>query len=149
MTTSMSAKRLMNKQVLLDTNILTYAIDEDSKYFEVVRGLLNDNSFEFCTTFKNLSEFLSVVTRAPNASMSVQDALQAVEDFRSYLKILYPTEESLDLFVDLVRRYSPGGLKIHGHEIASIALSNKIPLIATLNKKDFAGIEEITLVPIG
>lgn len=139
----------MNKQVLLDTNILIYAIDEDSKYFGVVQELLADAASEFYTTSKNLSEFLAVVTRAPKPSMSVQDALLAVEDFRKSLGILYPTYKSLDLFVDLLKKYSPRGLKIHDHEIASIALSNGISVIATLNKRDFADIEEIALLPLG
>jgi len=134
--------------VLFDTNLLFYAIDEESKYFNSVQKLLNDDSIKFFTTSKNISEFLSVVTRMPNASISIKEALLITEEFQSNFTILYPTENSYLIFMELLRKYSPQGLKIHDYEIISIALSNNIKNIATVNKKDFAGIEEIELVSI-
>ena len=62
--------------------------------------------------------------------------------------ILYPTEKSYSIFIDLLKKYSPHGLKIHDYEIISIALSNKISSIATFNQKDFSDIEEINLVSL-
>ncbi len=132
--------------VLFDTNLLLYAIDEDSKYFNSVQELLNDNSLNLYTTSKNISEFLSVITRIPNSSISIKEALSIVEEFQSTFKILYPTEKSFAIFINLLNKYTPSGLKIHDYEIISIALSNKIKNIATVNQKDFSGIEEIKLV---
>lgn len=134
--------------VLLDTNILLYAIDEESKYFKSVQRLLNTDTINFFTTSKNISEFLSVITRIPNSSISVEKALFILNDFQNSLRILYPTEESNVIFIDLLKKYTPNGLKIHDYEIVSIALSNKIKNIATINKKDFERIEEIKLVTI-
>ncbi|MBI1939499.1 MAG: PIN domain-containing protein [Ignavibacteriales bacterium] len=131
--------------VLLDTNILLYSIDEESKYFKSVQELLTDNSINFFTTSKNISEFISVVTRLPNSSISTREALRIIEDFKNNFTILYPTEASSIIFYELLNKYSPHGLKIHDYEIISIALSNKIKSIATFNKKDFADIEEIEL----
>ncbi len=132
--------------VLFDTNLLLYAIDEDSKYFNSVQALINDNALNLYTTSKNISEFLSVITRIPNTSISVKEALVIVEEFQSTFKILYPTEKSYSIFIDLLKKYSPSGIKIHDYEIISIALSNKIKNIATYNQKDFSRIEEIELV---
>jgi len=36
--------------VLLDTNLLIYAIDEESKYFHSVQNLLNDETKNFYIT---------------------------------------------------------------------------------------------------
>lgn len=143
----MFGKELMNK-VLFDTNLLLYAIDEDSKYFNSVQELLNDSTLNLYTTSKNISEFLSVVTRIPNTSISLKEALLVIEEFQSIFKILYPTEKSYSIFIDLLKKYEPIGLKIHDYEIASIALSNRIKNIATFNKKDFFGIEEIKLISL-
>ncbi|HMN47757.1 MAG TPA: type II toxin-antitoxin system VapC family toxin [Ignavibacteriaceae bacterium] len=132
--------------VLFDTNLLLYAIDEDSKYFNSVQELLNDNSLNLYTTSKNISEFLSVITRIPNSSISIKEALSIVEEFQSTFKILYPTEKSFAIFINLLNKYTSSGLKIHDYEIISIALSNKIKNIATVDQKDFSGIEEIKLV---
>ena len=147
LTILMFEKEHMN-DVLLDTNILLYAIDEESKYFKSVQRLLSTDTINFFTTSKNISEFLSVITRIPNSSISVEKALFIINDFQNSFRILYPTEESNVIFIDLLKKYTPHGLKIHDYEIVSIALSNKIKSIATINKKDFERIEEIKLVSI-
>ena len=134
--------------VLLDTNILLYAIDEESKYFNPVQELLNNNSIKFFTTSKNIAEFLTVITRIPNSSISTKDAIKIVEEFQKNFTILYPTEKSSSIFLDLLKKYSPRGLKIHDYEIVSIALSNRIKNFATLNKRDITDISEIELVLI-
>ncbi|NCS87864.1 MAG: hypothetical protein CO127_07535 [Ignavibacteria bacterium CG_4_9_14_3_um_filter_36_18] len=140
----MFEKEPMNN-VLFDTNLLLYSIDEDSKYFNSVQELLSDESLKLFATSKNISEFLSVITRIPNSTISVKEALNITEEFRSTFTILYPTQKSYLIFVELLKKYSPRGLKIHDYEIISIALSNKIKSIATINQKDFSGIEEIEL----
>lgn len=71
-----------------------------------------------------------------------------VEDFINTFTILYPTKESYLIFIDLLKKYSPNGLKIHDYEIISIALSHNIKNIETANQKDFSGIKEIKLVSI-
>lgn len=143
----MFGKGRMN-DVLFDTNLLLYAIDEDSKYFSPVQELLSDDSLKLYTTSKNISEFLAVITRIPNSKISALEALAMIEDFKSIFTVLYPTEESYSIFIELLKKYSPRGLKIHDYEIISIALSNKIKRIATINQKDFSGIEEIQLVSV-
>ena len=134
--------------VLFDTNLLLYAIDEESKYFNSVQQVLNDDSLKLYTTSKNISEFLSVITRIPGSIISIKDALQIIEEFQSTFTIIYPTEKSYLIFIELLKKNSPRGLKIHDYEIIRIALSHKIKNIATFNKKDFIGIEEIELVSI-
>lgn len=134
--------------VLFDTNLLIYSIDEDSKYFDSVQKLLTDKSLKLYTTSKNISEFLSVITRLPKDNISVKEALLIIAEFQSIFTMLYPTEKSYLTFIDLLKKYSPYGLKIHDYEIISIALSNNIRNIATFNKKDFSEIEEIKLVSI-
>jgi predicted nucleic acid-binding protein len=54
----------MNK-LLVDTNILIYGIDEDSKFFERSCHILEYFDCQLITTSKNLVEFLTVVTHAP------------------------------------------------------------------------------------
>ena len=42
----MFVKKLMN-EILLDTNLLIYAIDEDSKYFDFAQELLNSDDKKY------------------------------------------------------------------------------------------------------
>lgn len=137
----------MNK-ILVDTNILVYAIDEDSKFYSQSQILLFDSNNDLYTTSKNLSEFLAVVTREPIAALPINDALTSVEDFYDILNVLYPDELSFSIFKELLNRYKPTGLKIHDFEIASIGIANGIYQIATFNVKDFEKIDEINLIKI-
>ena len=93
----------MNK-ILLDTNVLIYSIDEDSKYFEKAHRIFSEE-LELYTTSKNLSEFLSVVTRIPQNRLSIKDALLVLEDFINVMTILYPNEESIIQFKKILEKY--------------------------------------------
>lgn len=131
-------------KLLLDTNVLIYSIDEGSKYFKQANKIFT-KQLELYTTSKNLSEFLSVVTRIPKNPMSLKDALLVVKDFSDALTVIYPDENSFKIFIDLLKQYQPVGLHIHDYEIISIALSNKIQTIATFNEKDFEKVNDIEL----
>lgn len=139
-------KELMNK-ILLDTNVLIYSIDEGSKYFKKAHNLFSEQ-IELYTTSKNLSEFLSVITRIPQNPLSLKDALLIIEDFKNAMTILYPSEKSFWVFIGLLQKYQPIGLQIHDYEIISIGIANKINTIATFNKKDFKKIKEVKLYTI-
>ncbi len=134
--------------ILVDTNLLIYAIDEDSKYHNSVRKLFDDKENNLFTTSKNISEFLAVITRYPGENLSINDALLVLNEFENIFTILFPTDASHLIFVDLLKKYRPHGLKIHDFEIISIALSYGINKIATVNKKDFSEVSEIELVAI-
>ncbi|MGR3309574.1 MAG: type II toxin-antitoxin system VapC family toxin [Candidatus Brocadiales bacterium] len=135
-------------KILVDTNILVYAIDEDSRFYSKSRKLLLNSNFDLFTTSKNLSEFLVVVTRGRVISLSIEDAIAAIKDFSGVFTILYPTEGSFVVFEELLQKYKPTGLKIHDFEIVSIGLANGINQIATFNSKDFEGVEEINIEKI-
>jgi len=131
-------------KLLLDTNVLIYSIDEGSKYFSKAQKLFSE-PVELCTTSKNLSEFLAVITRIPKNPLPLNDALFIVEDFLNVITIYYPTQESFLTFQNLLRKYKPTGLQIHDYEIVSIGLTNQITTMATFNEKDFKKIKEIEL----
>lgn len=132
-------------KLLVDTNLLIYSIDQESKYFERTSALFNSNRYSLYTTSKNLSEFLAVTTRLPYNPLTPTKAVRTINSFRQFLMILYPSPESYQIFTELVREYNAIGLKIHDLEIASIAIANDIQRIATINKKDFEYIKEIDI----
>ena len=133
----------MNK-ILVDTNVLIYSIDEDSKYFDSAQKIFSEE-LELYTTSKNLSEFLTVVTRFSQNSLSLKEALLVIEDFINTITILYPTKETFLVFRDLLKKYQPVGLQIHDYEILSIGLANQIDTVATFNEKDFKKVKEAKL----
>ena len=130
-------------KVLVDTNVLIYSIDEESRYFEKSHNLMLNDEIELFTTSKNLSEFLAVITRVPHNLLTIEEALVVAKEFTSLCNILYPSPGSYSLFKNLLLKYKPTGLKIHDFEIISIGLAHNINSIATINVKDFDEISEI------
>lgn len=135
-------------RVLIDTNIFVYAIDEDSKYYDQAKKVLDQNSNQLVTTSKNLIEFLTVVTKSSGYNLDSELALEIVEEIIQSVEIIYPTHESMAIFLDLIQRYSPTGLKMHDFEIISVGLTHGIHEFATFNKKDFNSVLEISLFNI-
>ncbi len=135
----------MNK-LLIDTNILVYAIDKDSKYNSRAIELLNDPKYDLYTTSKNLSEFFVVLTKGKEVIVTINQSIEILENLLQNFIILYPSEKTYLKFRELLLRYNPKGLLIHDFEIACIALENEIDQVATINTKDFINIAEITLI---
>ena len=138
----------MKNSLLVDTNILVYAADKDSEFYRRARQLLFESDYSLITTSKNISEFLSVVTKGIKVPLSVPDALSTLEEILETFTILYPTNFTFITFQNLLRKYKPTGLRIHDYEIASIGISNGVTKVATVNTKDFIAIEEISLITL-
>ncbi len=138
----------MNKQILVDTNIFIYAIDQDSKFHKQAFEFLSNNNTELFTTSKNITEILVVLTRDKDLNLSTEECVKLLEDILIDIVILYPNEVSFKIFSELVCKYNAKGLWLHDIEIASIALAYGIDNIATKNIKDFSRIKEINIVEI-
>ena len=93
-------------------------------------------------------EFLAVTTKTSVYNLDNSTALEIVEEIIQGIEIIYPTQESIAIFLDLMNRYQPKGLKVHDIEIISIGLAYGLHEVATFNAKDFKSIKEITLLKI-
>ena len=135
----------MNNRILVDTNILIYSIDADSKFHKRSLEVLLDPDKELYTTSKNISEFLVVLTRTKTVKINVIEALEILSELLTNINVLYPDKQTHLMFYELLKKYQPIGLRIHDFEIASISLANGIDTIATENRPDFKNIEEIKI----
>ncbi|MCC5935044.1 MAG: type II toxin-antitoxin system VapC family toxin [Balneolales bacterium] len=128
-------------KILVDTNILVYGIDEDSAFFKKARKILEQESYQLVTTSKNLIELLAVTTRSSGYNLEIYTALEIIEEIIQGIEIIYPTQVSMTIFLDLMNRYQPKGLKVHDFEIISIGLAHGIYEVATFNTKDFKSVK--------
>jgi len=135
-------------KVLVDTNILVYGVDEDSAFFKRARKILEQKKNQLVTTSKNLIEFLAVTTKSSGYNLKNDTALEIVEEIIQGVEIVYPTQESMAIFLNLMNLYQPKGLKVHDFEIISIGLANGVREVASFNTKDFKSVKEISLVEI-
>ena len=134
----------MNR-ILVDTNVLVYSIDEDSRYNSRAKKLLTNPNYKLHTTSKNLSEFLVVLTKGIEIPLSINESVDLLEGLLNNLTVLYPSKNSYQKFKELLLKYNPKGFKIHDFEIISIGLQNGINQVATINVKDFVNIDELIL----
>lgn len=135
-------------RILIDTNIFVYGIDEDSKHYRQAKNILDQRDRQLVTTSKNLTEFLTVVTKPSGYNLKPELALKIIEEIIEGVEIIYPTQESMAILLELINRYSPSGLKIHHFEIISIGLAHGIHKVATFNTKDFKSLKEISLLNV-
>ena len=135
-------------KLLLDSNVLVYSIDEDSRFFSRARKVIDTTDKSLLTTSKNLAEFLSVITKSNGYDLNPQLALEILGEIIQGIEVIYPSYESTRVFLDLVQQYQPKGLKIHDFEIISIGLANGCHEFATFNTKDITLVKEISLLNI-
>lgn len=135
-------------KILVDTNILVYGIDQDSKYFKRARQVLDFHDHQLITTSKNLVEFLAVVTKPAGYGLETNLALEIIDEIIQGMEVLYPNQESMAVFLEFLARYQVNGLKVHDLEIVSIGIANGVHDLATLNTKDFDSIKEISLIEV-
>jgi len=138
----------MNNSILVDTNVLIYAIDEDSKFHKSALNLLSNPEINLFTTSKNISEFLVVLTRHNDIQLSTKECLEILDNLLVNISVLYANQMTMEVFYELVKRYNPRGLWIHDVEIASIAIAYNILTIATNNVADFNRIKELKIKEI-
>lgn len=136
----------MNR-ILIDTNVMVYFIDEDSKYHKICNELLNSENKIFISS-KSLAEFFAVLTRIPDVSVSAKEAIKMVRFFSDSFQIIFPSNKSVEILMTLVEKHQPKGLKIHDYEIMSIGIANKIDTLATFNSRDFPADDNIKILDL-
>jgi len=128
--------------IVLDTNVLIYALDSSSPFHPAAMMLINDPAFNLMVTTKNVSEYFCVCSKS---GINFVNALGFYHQLCQNAKILFPDINSLAVFENLLQKYQPKGNRVFDLEIVSVAVANQIPEIATVNLKDFSGITEITV----
>ncbi len=130
------------QKIMVETNIFIYDLDENITFHDRCSKLLKNPECIFFTSTKNISEFFSVCS---NLKFENGKVWQYYVDIRNNCNLLYPDEKSMDFFESLISTYKPSGNRFYDIEIVSIMLANNIREIATINKKDFQHIKEISL----
>ncbi len=129
-------------RLVLDTNILVYGLNEESKHFDKIRTVLNGNQYSFFVTTKTISEFVSVLSKLGRYEVIENELPTILRQF----KIIFPTKRSIQIFQRLIIKYKPVGNRVFDFEIVSIMLSKRIKNLFSFNVKDFKDIEEIKLL---
>jgi len=138
---------------LLDTNILIYAADESSSFFERSRNLLKRGlagEVEICISMQNLSEFFAIITD-PKRVDNPRTQAEALVEIKKYLRSqrirkIYQGPAMSRVMLDLMERYQVKKQDIFDLQLVATMLSNRVKRIYTFNRDDFLRFTEIEVM---
>ena len=140
---------------LVDTNILVYALYQESEHHEPCRQLLDQaqtGRISLCTGAQNLSEFYAIVTD-PRRTTTPHEPAEAMGVIGCILEMpgmtLLPTpSDVVQRWMALVQRNPVKRGAIFDLQLIATMLGNGVRKIYTFNRSDFDLFEEIeVLVP--
>ena len=120
----------MMNDLVIDTNVWIYAMDKGSSFYSTAQSIILNPDYNLFITSKSISEFFAVTSkiRIPYTS-----SLDFYNELKKNAHILFPSEQSLDIFKNLIQKYHPNGNQVFDIEIVSIMLAHAIKNIATFN----------------
>lgn len=132
--------------MLVDTNILVYAINKRSPKYKQARKFLEDNQEDLTLAHQNILETIKVLTQ-PKFShpMDSMPAIEAVLKIAEGCQIIVPKPGTEFIALELIKRSKLSGNRIFDAYLTATALSNGVDTIATDNIKDFKKFKEIKI----
>src|SRR4051794_37677105 len=110
---------------VLDTDMLVYAIDEESEHHHLAKTVVDrasNNAAGLCVTHQVLAEFFSVVTnpKRVHKPMTSQEAVSTIESFLAMPGIIViPVPADLvERWLNLIRIYSVSGPRVFDVQLA-------------------------------
>lgn len=124
--------------MLVDTNVLVYAINADSPKNKQAQVFLQTHRKELVVAHQNIFETLRVLTHPKYFKpMSPKDAQAAVLAILRACRVIIPDYNTHYLAFELIKEHNLLGNRIFDAYLGATAISNGIRAIATDNEKDF------------
>ena len=135
--------------ILLDTNILVYAVNKDSEFHKIaseIHSKVIAGSIQVCLSLQNLIEFYSIITsnRVQNplsATIAFDEIDKYISDQR--IKKIQFNGDALVTLKELAIKYDITAQNIYDLKIVATMLVNNVEEIITANEKDFSKFCEI------
>ena len=127
---------------LIDTNILIYALNKDSAYYDFSRKIISENGENLYLAYKSVGEFICVMSKMGRYDIIELEWDKIIRRFN----ILFSDSFSAEIYKKLILKYQPVGNHVYDFEIVSVMLNSGIRKIATVNLSDFIKIEEIDII---
>ncbi len=124
--------------MLIDTNILVYAINEDSPKNKLAQKFLRTHKKNLEVAHQNIFEALRVLTHPKfSTPMKPKEAQIAVLAIVKMYRVIIPDYKTHYIAMELIKKHHLLGNRIFDAYLVATALSNNITVIATDNEKDF------------
>ena len=142
----------LNESFLLDSNVLVYAQNEGSEFFDRAKNVLHD-----CQTGlkqgviaqQNISEFIRIYYQVYKRPLKEVLAVADEFLFHSNLKVISPLASTLSTFVNLLKSDEQGHFDVYDYYLVATMVDNGVGTILTANAKDFVKVKGIKVVDLG
>ncbi|MEK7119266.1 MAG: type II toxin-antitoxin system VapC family toxin [Patescibacteria group bacterium] len=133
--------------MLIDTNLIIYAINSASPKHNQAKRFLSQNQSDLIVAHQNILEGMRVLTHAKfSHPMTFFQAEKAVDAIAKAATIISPTEETLPIAMVLMHKYTRAANRIFDAYLVATMLTHGIKKIATDNDRDFTMYEEIAVL---
>jgi toxin-antitoxin system PIN domain toxin len=142
---------MSTKAILVDSNVLIYAINSSSPKHNAAQAFLQEHIGQLTVAHQNILESLRVLTHKKFSNpMSPSDAIAAVSAIAERCHVVAPENSARHIAIALMEKHQLTGDKIFDAYLAATALSVGVKNIATDNVKDFLAFEGISIInPFG
>jgi len=131
-------------KILIDSNILVYAHNTDSKFNKQSKNLMKDalkRKINACISIQNLLEFYSIITNPKRVEKPIKFE-EAREIFNLYskslsIKIIYPTSKSLLMLSEFLNLFQITKAEIFDAYLVATMKENNVKTIYTENTSHF------------
>lgn len=141
-------------QTFVDTNILIYATDTLSPWYDLARAGLDQahrGGAELVLSPQVLREYLAATTRLSTTGQGapLAQVLENIRVFRAQFRVVDETALVTDRLVSLLQTIQVAGKQIHDANIVATMLTYSIPYLLTHNVTDFTRFAHlITVLPL-
>lgn len=133
--------------MLIDSNILIYAINLSSPKHEKAQLFLQKNLEKLAIAHQNIFETLRVLTHPKFPKpMKTEKAINAVGSIIQNCLVIAPDYKTHSIALELIRKHLLSSDMVFDAYLTATALSNEIYEIATDNEKDFRKFSEINII---
>lgn len=133
--------------ILVDSNVLIYAINVSSPKHKRAQRFLQENVGQLSIAHQNIFESLRVLTH-PKFVLPAKpsEAIEAIEAIVRACSVISPDYKTHYVALELVKKHSLVADQIFDAYLVATALTNSITIIATDNVKDFRKFSGIKIV---
>ena len=133
--------------MLIDSNILIYAINTDSPKHKKSQQFLQENLRNLEIAHQNILEAIRVLTHQKfSKPMGLKMALAAIQAISKSCRIISPSQTTYYLWLELINEHALAGNRIFDAYLAATALSSGIDIIATDNVSDFKKFKGLKII---
>lgn len=142
-----------DKLGFIDSNIIVYAIDEESPFFKKANHFINQIDklgINVCISPQIVGEVYSIITnpkrvRKPLGPNQAVEIIEAIWESGAFIKI-YPKIDTIRTIINLIKQYQIKANNFYDAQIVATMLDNNIKVIYTVNTNDFKVFKEIKVI---